>query len=173
MPVYRPGTRSDRRNITKSPGGCSSGSRRRRLSSPQPREVLRLWDLAILEPLLPASARTSSCLMRILWTTFEMHGASTASTFEESNSTASPCWKNGARVAIWSCPAASCGRANSPPQLRRGGRDIKKDIAEPPYPERTGWCWLINKKVVDQHHPVCAGLRWLRVLLTAQPPLLS
>src|ERR1051326_1059027 len=100
MPVYRPGTRSDRRNITKSPGGCSSGSRRRRLSSPQPREVLSLWDLAILEPSPPGSARTSSCSMRILWTTFEMHGGSTASTFEESNLTASPCRKNGVSRAV-------------------------------------------------------------------------
>src|SRR6266704_5118419 len=30
---------------------------------------------------------------------------------------------------------------NSPPQLRRGGRDIKKNAAKPPLMERTGWCW--------------------------------
>jgi len=29
----------------------------------------------------------------------------------------------------------------SPPQLRRGGRDIKKKTAQPPLMERTGWCW--------------------------------
>src|SRR5439155_20576253 len=37
------------------------------------------------------------------------------------------------------CREASEG--NSPPQLRRGGRDIKKNAAKPPLMERTGWCW--------------------------------
>jgi hypothetical protein len=52
--------------------------------------------------------------------------------------------------------------------------------------ERTGWCWLTNKAVVDQHHfycfalsrsrfaPGCAEKRWLRgFLLIAQLPLFS
>jgi hypothetical protein len=29
----------------------------------------------------------------------------------------------------------------SPPQPRRGGRDIKKEVAKQPLMERTGWCW--------------------------------
>src|ERR1051326_7003207 len=81
---------------------------------------------------------------------------------------------------------ASCGRANSPPQLRRGGRDIKKDIAEPPYPERTGWCWSINKKSslstpLFRLRAIALALRarlrgtkgGFALLLTAHPPLLS
>ena len=47
---------------------------------------------------------------------------------------------------------------NSPPQPRRGGRDINKNIAKPPLMERTGWCWSRKCLIVDQHHPVCAGL---------------
>jgi hypothetical protein len=69
---------------------------------------------------------------------------------------------------------ASCGR-KLPSSAEEGWTRHQKDIAELPYPERTGWCWSINKKMVDQHHyycfalsrsrfaPVCAGLRWLRV----------
>src|SRR5688572_21951351 len=42
--------------------------------------------------------------------------------------------------------------ANSPPQPRRGGRDIKKNRGATLL-ERTGWCWSRNP---GQHHPVCA-----------------
>ena len=60
------------------------------------------------------------------------------------------------------------GGKGSPPQLRRGGRDVNRNVAKPPYLERTGWCWSMNKKMVEQHHyygfalsrsrfaPVCA-----------------
>jgi len=35
--------------------------------------------------------------------------------------------------------ATNFQRSDSPPWSRRGGRDIKRDAAEPPYMERTGW----------------------------------
>ena len=63
-----------------------------------------------------------------------------------------------------------------PSSAEEGWTRHQKDIAEPPYPERTGWCWSINKKkwlinttnygfVLSRSRfaPVCAGLRWLRV----------
>jgi len=40
-----------------------------------------------------------------------------------------------------------CRRDSSPPQPRRGGRDIKEKSAQPPLMERTGWCW--SKDVDD------------------------
>jgi len=42
---------------------------------------------------------------------------------------------------LYTHTGTTCRRESSPPQLRRGGRDIKKKTAEPPLKERTGWCW--------------------------------
>ena len=62
------------------------------------------------------------------------------------------------RVIVYNNPKRRLSE-NSPPQPRRGGRDINKNIAKPPLMERTGWCWSMKMfLVVDQHHPVCAGL---------------
>jgi hypothetical protein len=36
---------------------------------------------------------------------------------------------------------------------RRGGRDIKKNIAKPPLMGRTGWC---GQEFLN-HHPVCTN----------------
>ena len=63
---------------------------------------------------------------------------------------------------------------SSPPQLRRGGRDIKKKTAQPPLMERTGWCW--SKDMCDflTNTTPSARLRMLRNFsYFAQPPLLG
>src|SRR5215471_10172289 len=54
------------------------------------------------------------------------------------------------------------GQAIFPSSVRRGGRDIKKNGAKPPYLERTGWS--LTRHVAGMHsetcvvsdHPVCA-----------------
>src|SRR5437773_387378 len=43
-------------------------------------------------------------------------------------------------------------KRNSPPQLRRSGRDINENIAEPHLVERKGWCWLTTDYSIEQHH---------------------
>jgi hypothetical protein len=76
------------------------------------------------------------------------------------------------RKILFFC-AESVSRGHSPPQPRRGGRDIKKNVAKPPLPERTGWCWSREPSSIDQHHP---GMRLSKErghFLTAQPPLLG
>src|SRR5204863_10121701 len=42
----------------------------------------------------------------------------------------------------------NCEAGDSPPCItaRRGGRDIKKDVAKPPFLERTGWFSDPNKR---------------------------
>ena len=45
--------------------------------------------------------------------------------------------------------------ATSPLLARRGGRDIKRNIAKLPLMERTGWWFKISINVLA-HHPVCA-----------------
>src|ERR1051326_388645 len=78
------------------------------------------------------------------------------------------------------------GAQTLPSSAEEGWTRHQKDIAEPPYPERTGWCWSINKKKWlinttnygfalsrSRFAPVCAGKVASRLLLTAHPPLLS
>jgi hypothetical protein len=57
---------------------------------------------------------------------------------------------------------------SSPPQLRRGGRDIKKKTAQPPLMERTGWCW--SKRMHDflTNTTPSARLWSLRGILTSR-----
>ena len=54
---------------------------------------------------------------------------------------------------------------------RRGGRDIKEDIAKLPLMERTGW-WVKIEKDLLTHHPVCAASDASLFLLSgaATPP---
>src|SRR5216110_2434681 len=64
---------------------------------------------------------------------------------------------------------------DSPPCItaRRGGRDIKKDVAKPPFLERTGWFSDPNKRKTTlkaARYRACAprptaSLRWLRDIL--------
>ena len=49
--------------------------------------------------------------------------------------------RNGACRDVRHKLAKRLGELGSRPQLRRGGRDIKKKTAQPPLMERTGWCW--------------------------------
>jgi len=68
---------------------------------------------------------------------------------------------------------AQVSARESPPQPRRGGRDIKKKTAQPPLMERTGWCW--SKDMCDflTNTTPSARLRMLRNFSHfAQPPLL-
>ena len=53
----------------------------------------------------------------------------------------------------------------SPLLARRGGRDLKRNIAKLPLMERTGWWFRSNGNVFElNHHPVCA-LQRLRTFL--------
>jgi hypothetical protein len=62
------------------------------------------------------------------------------------------------------------GERGTPPQLRRGGRDIKKKTAQPPLMERTGWS---GQEIWINTTP-SARIRRLRSFsFIAQPPLLS
>src|SRR5213082_1822432 len=50
--------------------------------------------------------------------------------------------------------------SNSPPQpleLRSGGPDINKNIAKPPHQGADGVVLVNNNRLMNQHHPVCAG----------------
>ena len=61
-----------------------------------------------------------------------------------------------------------CRRASSPPQLRRGVRDIKKKTAQPPLMERTGWCWSKDKYEFLTSTTPSARLWSLRGILTSR-----
>jgi hypothetical protein len=56
---------------------------------------------------------------------------------------------------------------------RRGGRDIKRNIAKLPLMERTGWWFMIRNALNLIHHPVCAVSEASLFFLLAQPPLLA
>jgi hypothetical protein len=43
----------------------------------------------------------------------------------------------------------------NPRLVRRGGRDIKKNVAQPPLKERPGWS--LTRHVTVSKHPVCAA----------------
>src|SRR5262245_32349058 len=60
----------------------------------------------------------------------------------------------------------------NPLLVRRGGRDIKKNVAKPPLTERTGWSR--TEPFHRTRPPRLRRLRWLRaIFLLAQPPLLT
>jgi hypothetical protein len=66
-----------------------------------------------------------------------------------------------------------CVLENSPPWLRRGGRDSNKNAAKP-LVERTGW--FVQRQIIGglNEPPRLRELRRLREnLLIAQPPLLN
>src|SRR5688572_23398204 len=68
---------------------------------------------------------------------------------------------------------ASTGE-RSPLLDRRGGRDIKKNIAKLPLMERTGWWITIDRVFLNLfHHPGCGAKVASRHLLdaTATPPV--
>jgi hypothetical protein len=68
----------------------------------------------------------------------------------------------------------SGGARGSPPQLRRGGRDIKKKIAQLPLMERTGWCWSRSTKTIfTSTTPSARNTDASQLFLIAQPPLLG
>ena len=62
----------------------------------------------------------------------------------------------------------------SPLLARRGGRDIKRNIAKLPLMERTGWWFKIKAEMFLNlnHHPVCADSDASQFLLAgaATPP---
>jgi hypothetical protein len=64
--------------------------------------------------------------------------------------------------------------ARLPPQLRRGGRDIKKKDGVATFDGADGVV-LVKRDAgfPDQHHPVCAAEVASRHSYFAQPPLLS
>jgi hypothetical protein len=67
----------------------------------------------------------------------------------------------------------SARRENSPPWTRRGGRDLKKNVAKQPCWERTGW--FVQLPIIGglNQPPRLREQLWLReVFLIAQPPLL-
>jgi len=59
---------------------------------------------------------------------------------------------------------------DSPLLTRRGGRDIKKNVAKPPLLERTGWS--LTETVCVSDHPVCAASEASLLFVTgaATPP---
>jgi len=61
-------------------------------------------------------------------------------------------------------------KGSSPLLERRGGRDIKKNVAKPPLLERTGWS--LTETVSTSDHPVCAAAEASRYFLrgAATPP---
>src|SRR4030095_2225859 len=63
----------------------------------------------------------------------------------------------------------------SPLLARRGGRDIKKNIAKLPLMERTGWWFKIKQKCFlnPNHHPVCGAMVASATFSMPQPPLLA
>ena len=75
---------------------------------------------------------------------------------------------------FWHCCRTAWRTATSLLLARRGGRDIKSNIAKPPLMERTGW-WFSrsDRNVLNlNHHPVCAASDASHFLLTgaATPP---
>src|SRR5262245_16372442 len=71
-------------------------------------------------------------------------------------------------------PGTSFQRSDSPPWQRRGGRDIKKDAAKPPYAERTGrFVPLPINRWVGRTAPSAPVAEASRLLLmgAATPPL--
>src|SRR5215471_2493272 len=64
----------------------------------------------------------------------------------------------------------SRSRRTSPPWRRRGGRDIKKNVAKPPYKERTGR--FVQPPIITQLKPTTPSARVLMLrdfFLIAQP----
>src|SRR5215470_12903952 len=59
---------------------------------------------------------------------------------------------------------------DTPLLVRRGGRDLKKNVAEPPLKKRTGWSLTQTVSVSD--HPACAASVASRHFITgaATPP---
>src|SRR5687767_2713162 len=77
------------------------------------------------------------------------------------------------RVGRWFQDHLTSWPASSPLLDRRGGRDIKRNIAKLPLKERTGW-WFKIDRLETEPPPRLRHQRRLRsFFLMAQPPLLS